>query len=62
MFSQPPSRWVFPDPSNLSDSERALALDFDAACMAIGLDAEKQLRDQILRNRGLSVTRKLGVG
>jgi hypothetical protein len=44
---------------NLSDADLAFALDFDAACLAIGLDTERQLREAHEAQRGKTkVTRR----
>ena len=39
-YGQPPSTWILP-PSNLRTPEdQLLALDFDAACLSVGAEAE----------------------
>jgi hypothetical protein len=44
----------------LSAVEAAFALDFDAACFRIGLDADEQTRRSLEGRRGTIVTRKMG--
>ena len=60
-FQRPPSAWILPK-SNLSAVEAVFALDFDAACFRIGLDAEEQIRRSREDKRGTSrtITRKMG--
>lgn len=47
LFGRPPSQWLHLSISSTSDA--VLALDFDAACYALGLDQDEQIAEATRR-------------
>lgn len=58
MYHRSPSSWLGLHQST-EVADHLLALDFDAACMRLGLDAEEQIRRQRDVNQGV-IKRTMG--